>query len=549
MFPVLYWLSSPHFATLTELIDEVAHAKEIHIKDVKRERGEYALHKEMSHLHPESCFTLICDAMDQNKLRVPHLHRYPKKLDAQLCPKLGLMACKCVWGDTTSLHFFPNVAGRFQRNANGPINAIVHTLAQLKRRGPLPPTAFFQFDNCPTENKSKAFYVLLALLVALNVFKELITNFGIVGHTHEDIDQTFSTYARALQLAEAWLPQDMVELLRNSFKSVEVHVSPERQQVDYVSWVSTVMKKFSGVKKPRVIKFVKNADGDVVLLTKARSSDAEWSAPLVLLDRASVRALVEVRPTYVPLAPFKVDPFLAGLEACVDAGMASEDVLLGWQDFAEAERDAEVGYCATCLDLRAGIASSMPKNKDKNDMERYRALNNHVRRLARTLNATSGRRSGTLMTLLTLASVAGTSRTSPPLWHRPAPLPRLHLLSSGMEASESRYGATMTRRRCTTWLNTGVPLGKVLTKRPSLSHSPRPRPRAAALARRPSRSKLFNPRPHRSSSGLGARGPSPLCCWRRTSWLSSRPAALPCPSGWGRCSVLRSRSVEGAERL
>ena len=85
------------------------------------------------------------------------------------------------------------------------------------------------------------------------------------------------------------------------------------------------------------------------------------------------------------LAPFKVDPFLAGLEACVDAGMASEDVLLGWQAFADAERDAEVGYCTTCLDLRARIASSMPKNKDKNDMTRYRTLANNVRRLRKDL--------------------------------------------------------------------------------------------------------------------------------------------------------------------
>ena len=81
----------------------------------------------------------------------------------------------------------------------------------------LPPVLYIQMDNTCRDNKNKYTLTFLALLVELGIFRKvnlwllsllcwyycalLQVKLGClpVGHTHEDIDQTFSCISRHLK--------------------------------------------------------------------------------------------------------------------------------------------------------------------------------------------------------------------------------------------------------------------------------------------------------------------------------------------------------------
>ncbi|KIC70666.1 hypothetical protein DB44_GU00020 [Candidatus Protochlamydia amoebophila] len=52
---------------------------------------------------------------------------------------------------------------------------------------------YLQADNCAAENKNVYMLAFLSLLVSLDIFQEVYLSFLLVGHTHEDINQLFST--------------------------------------------------------------------------------------------------------------------------------------------------------------------------------------------------------------------------------------------------------------------------------------------------------------------------------------------------------------------
>ena len=157
--------------------------------------------------------TIIIDGMDSNKLLVPNLQRPSKDLDSANATKLGLMGVKVVCGQVHQYMYLSS--GRFSKNANGPWNALIDALVKHKERGiPLPENLSLQLDNCPSENKSVAIYILFASLVGLGVFKTVTVNYLIVGHTHEDIDQIFSTLSRYINNVDLYTPADMLEVRR-----------------------------------------------------------------------------------------------------------------------------------------------------------------------------------------------------------------------------------------------------------------------------------------------------------------------------------------------
>lgn len=55
-----------------------------------------------------------------------------------------------------------------------------------------PSVLYLQANNCAAENK-KVFMLGFLSLLSLDVFKEVYLSFLLVGHTHKDIDQLFST--------------------------------------------------------------------------------------------------------------------------------------------------------------------------------------------------------------------------------------------------------------------------------------------------------------------------------------------------------------------
>lgn len=93
-------------------------------------------------------------------------------------------------------HFYLHPQTNWSKNANVVISILFHHIRErLKACGKdsRPSTLYLQADNCSGENKNKYMFAFLSLLVSLGIFQEIFLSFLLVGHTHEDIDQLFST--------------------------------------------------------------------------------------------------------------------------------------------------------------------------------------------------------------------------------------------------------------------------------------------------------------------------------------------------------------------
>lgn len=71
----------------------------------------------------------------------------------------------------------------------------------LKRKWP--PTLYVQFDNAAKDNKNKTVFNYFACLVWCGIFTKIKINTGIVGHTHDIIDQFFSRLSGSVLLSRS----------------------------------------------------------------------------------------------------------------------------------------------------------------------------------------------------------------------------------------------------------------------------------------------------------------------------------------------------------
>lgn len=54
------------------------------------------------------------------------------------------------------------------------------------------PTMYIQVDKCPLENNNRYIFAYIKRFVARGVFRNVEVSFHPIGHTHDNIDQTFS---------------------------------------------------------------------------------------------------------------------------------------------------------------------------------------------------------------------------------------------------------------------------------------------------------------------------------------------------------------------
>ncbi len=76
---------------------------------------------------------------------------------------------------------------------------------------PLPRKLFFQMDNCVKDNKNHQLLTFFSLITTCEVLKQLQLGFLIVGHTHENIDESFGYLLKKLR---EWNNYVMVNLMK-----------------------------------------------------------------------------------------------------------------------------------------------------------------------------------------------------------------------------------------------------------------------------------------------------------------------------------------------
>ena len=206
---------------------------------VRGERQAYSDHRELAFSQPKKYACCIVDGMDLFKSSIPHPWRECKGTEAiphNLRVVLRLLGVK-LHHDQGTKHFGfvfpPYVKGTGT-------SAIVEVLLRLAHEmgNEKPPHLFVQVDNC-SENRSKVFFAVADWLVTHRIFESVQVNFLVVGHTHEDIDQWFSVFAKAQSKKDIWTVDEFLTLLgtfseRDAINAKVIYVTSRH---DYDAWL------------------------------------------------------------------------------------------------------------------------------------------------------------------------------------------------------------------------------------------------------------------------------------------------------------------------
>ena len=93
---------------------------------------------------------------------------------------------------------------------------IMHRVLQ-SWNGPLPPVLYVQLDNTSRENKNSSVFGYLSMLVQNGILKKIKVNFLLVGHTHDHIDQMFSTFSKKLSRYDAFTLPVLSKLISEAY--------------------------------------------------------------------------------------------------------------------------------------------------------------------------------------------------------------------------------------------------------------------------------------------------------------------------------------------
>lgn len=164
---------------------------------------------------------MIVDGMDKRKCKIPsfELSGSKKQRDAtEGGLKQTLVGVKVHGVGNFCYLFHPNTKNG--GGSNMTIEVLRRVLLAIDSASDnMPRLLNLQLDNCGGENKNKFVFAFLAYLVQAGIFQEIHLSFLIVGHTHEDIDQMFSTISKWLTRKEVVTPQEWIEALRLSFRN------------------------------------------------------------------------------------------------------------------------------------------------------------------------------------------------------------------------------------------------------------------------------------------------------------------------------------------
>jgi hypothetical protein len=144
-----------------------------HYVQIKKYRANAKHHQMLACLYPEKYISISQDGTDQLGYGYPKLPEFNKEQD-NFRMKTKIMI-SIAHGTGVWEYIMPeNVKG----DANCSIECLQRTLKSVELRdGRLPPTLFFQVDNCFREAKNTYMLAYLSWLVERKVFKEVYISF------------------------------------------------------------------------------------------------------------------------------------------------------------------------------------------------------------------------------------------------------------------------------------------------------------------------------------------------------------------------------------
>lgn len=186
-----------------------------HLKVMAEERRSYTMRMDRTIKYPRRNCSIVVDGADQKSYGLPHFI-FDTKSD-----KGHKMKVKCIGVlehlKEKSLTLF-TMTEEFESGANHVLE-FVHRVLNCKKAllGKRPQIIYVQVDNCTRENKNRYFMAYFEMFVGRGVLMEVQISFLPVGHTHTDIDQSFSCVVNRLRVVSTVTMSDLITELRHCY--------------------------------------------------------------------------------------------------------------------------------------------------------------------------------------------------------------------------------------------------------------------------------------------------------------------------------------------
>ena len=165
-----------------------------------------------------SVITVICDGMDQSKLRVPRIvGRHSKILEQLFRPTLHLSA---IWVHGWRL-YLPIADESLKKDSQTQLETLARALSELCVAKGLALGLHFQQDNCFREGKNQYMLCFCLSLVLFGCVRWSSCGYLRTGHSHEDVDQVFGCLSRLLRGKGFNDPAQLIQLLQTAARPGE----------------------------------------------------------------------------------------------------------------------------------------------------------------------------------------------------------------------------------------------------------------------------------------------------------------------------------------
>lgn len=171
----------------------------------------------------DKCFMKVqLDGMDQSKFNLPRVRRLTGTSLLQKCwrPAMHITGC-LVFGQIEYYAVLPPDCPKCSSMNSTILARVLDLLTQklhkLSAELSLPPVLVINVDNTARESKNSFFGSFCATLVHRGIFQEVEVQYLQCDHTHNELDQRFSTMASKIRKADYLQdPDDLVQLLQGN---------------------------------------------------------------------------------------------------------------------------------------------------------------------------------------------------------------------------------------------------------------------------------------------------------------------------------------------
>ena len=154
------------------------------------ERFAYKTRAEEGRRNPKNILSIIMDTMRMKM--IPHIFPFPKSMSSM--NTLAVIIFGILNHSNDSQCFYLHHA-YWLEGANIIMFYLFQYILNYKRKGNSPAILIIQVDNSWKESKNRIIFATLAWFVHIGLFSRIELHCLIQGHTHEDIDQIFSSIA------------------------------------------------------------------------------------------------------------------------------------------------------------------------------------------------------------------------------------------------------------------------------------------------------------------------------------------------------------------